>query len=80
MGWKWDDIRVLLAATGMFTDEQLDKIDEVVKGKKKELADTLGLLARQAEDEARRAKDIGAAGLANGRADAFREVRDAVKP
>ena len=80
MGWKWDDIVELLRATGLFTEEQLTEVGKVVKSKKHELAETLAVLARQDDDGARRATEPDTEHFHTGRASAFREVRDAVKP
>jgi len=66
MGWKWNDI-----AAG---------VDELVQAKKAELA---GKLAQLADIEDSLAKSVSSgqdSSYHKGRAAAFREVHDAVKP
>jgi hypothetical protein len=66
MGWKWDDIAA--------------DVDALVAAKKRELEDRLLTLATEAQEAARTEPDIVRASFQRGRAHAFAEVRDAVKP
>ena len=68
MGWKWNDIANLLRETGMFTEEQIAKVDEIVTKKKWELVSILETQIGTTPDRDR------------GRDGAFREVIAAVKP
>lgn len=69
MGWKWNDIR--------------PQVEEIVRAKKQELADKLEELAVEEDNLGSLVTHHGGPHTADfhvGRADAFREVKDAVKP
>jgi hypothetical protein len=66
VGWKWNDIAL--------------DVDRLVAAKKVELEDKLLALAMEAQGMARTETDIVRASFQRGRASAFAEVREAVKP
>jgi hypothetical protein len=66
MGWKWNDIA--------------PQVDELVRAKKAELVVTLSNLALDEDHEAERSTDPTKRSYHIGRASAFREVREAVRP
>ncbi len=79
MGWKWNDVANLLRETGEFTEPQIGTVSEIVTRKKWDLVEIL---------EGRAAAEVGAArslvtrhaAFAKGRASAFREVIEGVRP
>jgi hypothetical protein len=69
MGWKWNDVAELLAETGMFSKQQISKVDEIVTQKKWQLVSILEGLAADPQNEFDR-----------GRNAALTEVIAGVKP
>jgi hypothetical protein len=65
-GWKWDDIA--------------EGVDALVRAKKQELVDALNTRAIGEDSLSQSVNSAQDAAYHKGRASAFREVRDAVKP